>query len=76
MEKVGIEPTTATLARRARFLSCHPHGRRPGPPRQRCPRLRVTGRRNHQTADGEQRPGAPAAPSQAHRRRRKTVRLG
>jgi hypothetical protein len=34
VEKVGIEPTTTTLARRVRFLSCHPQGRRPGSPRQ------------------------------------------
>ena len=26
VEKVGIEPTTTTLARRARYLSCHPRG--------------------------------------------------
>ena len=28
VEKVGIEPTTTTLARRVRSLSCHPHDRR------------------------------------------------
>jgi hypothetical protein len=52
VEKVGIEPTTTTLARRVRSLSCHPHGRRPGPPRQGG-RLRATATRR--------RPGASAA---------------
>ena len=26
VEMAGIEPAAATLARRARYLSCHPHG--------------------------------------------------
>ena len=34
----GIEPAAATLARRARYLSCHPQGRRGGRPRRRSGR--------------------------------------
>jgi hypothetical protein len=60
VEKVGIEPTTATIARRARFLSCHPQGRRPGPPGQ-------DGWLRAATRDPERQrpiPGAPEAPEQ------------